>query len=65
MDATITSHELQQLLAGDAVTLIDVLLPEDFAGRHIPAAGNACVYEMVFLERVAECAPDRDRPVVV
>ncbi|MDA8431317.1 MAG: YceI family protein [Geobacteraceae bacterium] len=65
MDATITSHELQQLLADHAVTLIDVLLPEDFACRHIPAAGNACVYEMVFLERVAECAPDRDRPVVV
>jgi len=47
------------------VSLVDVLLPEDFACRRIAGAGNACVYEMVFLERIAECVPDRDRAVVV
>ncbi|HKK01066.1 MAG TPA: rhodanese-like domain-containing protein, partial [Desulfuromonadales bacterium] len=65
MNATVTPRELQRLLAGDTVTLIDVLLPEDFACRHIAGAGNACVYEMVFLERVAELVPNRERPVVV
>jgi len=65
MNATITAHELQQLIASGSVCLIDVLLPEDFAGRHISGAANACVYEMVFLERIAECVPDRDMAVVV
>lgn len=65
MNATITAHELQQLIASGSVSLIDVLLPEDYACRHIAGAGNACVYEMVFLDRIAECAPDRDMTVVV
>lgn len=65
MNATIRADELQQLIASGTVSLIDVLLPEDFACRHIPGAGNACVYEMVFLERMAECVPDRERAVVV
>lgn len=65
MSTTITAHELQQLIAGGSVSLIDVLLPEDYACRHIAGAGNACVYEMVFLDRIAECVPDRDRTVVV
>jgi polyisoprenoid-binding protein YceI len=65
MNATIPAHELQQLIAGGSVCLVDVLLPEDFACRHIAGAENACVYEMGFLERIAECVPDRDRAVVV
>jgi len=65
MKTTITVQELQQLLASGSVSLIDVLLPEDFACRRIPGAGNACVYEMVFLERMAECVPDKERAVVV
>jgi polyisoprenoid-binding protein YceI len=65
MNATITADELQQLIVDGAVSLIDVLLPEDFACRHIAGAGNACVYEMVFLDRIAECVPDFDRTVVV
>src|SRR6185369_9475455 len=65
MNATIPAHELQQLIESGSVCLIDVLLPEDFACRHIAGAANACVYEMVFLDRIAECVPDRDKPVVV
>ncbi len=65
MNATITVHELQQLLASGSVSLIDVLLPEDYACRRIPGAGNACVYEMVFLEHIAECVPDKNQTVVV
>ena len=65
MKATVNVHELRGLIAAGAVNLVDVLLPEDFAEQHIPGAGNACVYEMVFLDRIAECVPDRDRATVV
>jgi polyisoprenoid-binding protein YceI len=65
MSAIVTAHELQQQIVDGSVCLIDVLLPEDFSCRHIAGAGNACVYEMVFLERIAECVPDRDKAVVV
>lgn len=65
MNATIAADELLKMISNGSVCLIDVLLPEDFACRHIAGAANACVYEMVFLERVAECVPDRDTPVVV
>jgi rhodanese-related sulfurtransferase len=65
MNATIAVDELRQLIASGSVSLIDVLLPEDFDCRHIAGAENACVYEMVFLDRIAECVPDRDRAIVV
>lgn len=65
MNSTISAFELQQLIVSGPVSLIDVLLPEDFACRRIAGAGNACVYEMVFLERIAECVPDPERIVVV
>ncbi len=65
MNATITAQELQLLLKSGTVSLVDVLLPEDFACRHIAASTNACVYEMVFLDRIAECVPERDGIVVV
>jgi rhodanese-related sulfurtransferase len=65
MEATLKASELKQLMAGGSVALIDVLLPEDFASRHIAGAENACVYEMVFLDRIAECVPDHDTTIVV
>lgn len=65
MNATISAPELQQLIASASVSLIDVLLPEDFVCRHIAGAENACVYEMRFLERIAECVPERDKAIVV
>jgi len=65
MSAKIKAHELQKLLLSEQICLIDVLLPEDFNCRHICGAKNACVYEMVFLERIAECVPNLDTAVVV
>ena len=65
MNTTVSVQELQQLMTSGSVCLIDVLLPEDFACRHIAGAAHACVYEMVFLDRISECVPDRDRAVVV
>lgn len=65
MSATITAQELKPLLENGSVTLIDIMLPEDFACRRISGACNACVYEMVFLDRVAEQSGDRERHLVL
>lgn len=65
MEASVNVCQLQQLLAAGSVRLLDVLLPEDFASRHIAGAENACVYEMAFLERVLECVPDHAMTIVV
>jgi rhodanese-related sulfurtransferase len=65
MNKTMTCHELQQLIGEGAVVLVDVLTPEDYERAHIAGAHSACVYEMVFLDRIAECAQKRDTPLVV
>jgi polyisoprenoid-binding protein YceI len=63
---TITCAELHACLQGASrPLLIDVLTPEEYACCHLPGAGNACVYEMVFLDRVAELVADRATPLVV
>lgn len=64
MENAITCNELQDLLASDAV-VVDVMTPEDYAACHITGAKNACIYEMVFLDRIAECVPGRDTRIVV
>jgi polyisoprenoid-binding protein YceI len=45
--------------------VVDVMTPEDYEVCHIAGARNACVYEMVFLDRVAEYAPDRESSLVL
>lgn len=63
---TITSAKLAALSAtADDLTIIDVMTPEDYAVRHLPEAINACIYEVVFLERVHEAIPDRNAQIVV
>jgi len=60
---TITAAELKAL-AGSA-TLIHVLPEEHFAQQHLPGAVNACVYEMVFLSKVAELVADKSAAIIV
>lgn len=48
-----------------SVVVIDVLTPEDYAVCHIAGARSACVYEMVFLDLVAEYVSDRETRIVV
>jgi polyisoprenoid-binding protein YceI/rhodanese-related sulfurtransferase len=50
---------------GRTLTILDTLPPEYFARRHLPGAMNACVYEVVFPERLAELLPDKAATVVV
>jgi polyisoprenoid-binding protein YceI len=45
--------------------LIDVLPPEVYECCHLPNAVNACVYEMVFLDRVASLVASRESPIVL
>lgn len=66
MNTTLTAIELNDMLKrGEAVTVIDTLPPEYYEQGHIPGAINACVYEMVFLDRMAELVGNRDAGVVV
>lgn len=61
---TITCNELAERLAAGAL-VIDVMTPEDYAAGHLAGAQNACIYEMVFLDRIAECVPGRTTELVL
>ena len=61
-----TADDLKALLTKKPDTvLIDLLSPEHFAGRHIPGAQNACVFQISFLDDLAIAAPDKQLPIVV
>jgi rhodanese-related sulfurtransferase len=64
MNETVTCSELVQRLAHGAVA-VDVMTPEEYAECHLAGAVNACIYEMVFLERLAANVADRSRELVV
>lgn len=64
MSDTISCHELAERI-GPGVVVVDVMTPEDYTQCHVAGSNNACIYEMVFLEQMAECAPDPTVDVVV
>lgn len=64
MKKSITCSELKGRLAAGAV-VVDVMTPEDYAACHLAGACNACIYEMVFPDRISEVAPDRDTELVL
>jgi len=55
----------ESLKTGNKVLLLNVLPEEVHAAQRIPGSVNACVYEMVFLDKVAELAPLKDVPIIV
>ncbi|QXE87827.1 YceI family protein [Geomonas nitrogeniifigens] len=61
---TTTCAELSELLSAGAL-VIDVMTPEDYAACHLAGAQNACIYEMVFLDRIAELVPDRNTELIL
>jgi len=62
----ISARELeQQLESSSSLLLIHTLPEEHFQMAHIPKAENACVYEVTFLDQVAELAPDKNQHIVV
>jgi len=63
---SVAADDLKALLTNKPETvLIDLLSPEHFAGRHIPGAQNACVFQVSFLDDLANVAPDKQVPVLV
>jgi rhodanese-related sulfurtransferase len=61
--ATITREELIGALQAGRTVLVDVLSPESFAARHIPAAVNLPVADVS--RRAPEVLPDRSAAIVV
>ena len=61
----LTANELQALLDKPGTLLLDVLPEEYFAVEHLPKAQNACVYNVDFLDRVKQFAPDVNQRIVV
>jgi rhodanese-related sulfurtransferase/polyisoprenoid-binding protein YceI len=57
-------NELKKRIDEGAV-VIDVMTPEEFAACHMVGAQNACIYEMVFLDRIAEYIPNRNTELIV
>jgi rhodanese-related sulfurtransferase len=45
--------------------LVDVRLDDDYAAAHLPEAKNNCVFEIAFLDRMGNVAPDRRAAVCV
>lgn len=64
MYSTLTCNELKQRIENGAV-VIDVMTPEEYAAGHLQGAKNACIYEIVFLDRIAEYAPNHETELIV
>ena len=62
MIALITRPELEQLVAADAVTLVDALPASYYAKAHLPGALN--LVESDVEARAAELLPDKDAAIV-
>ena len=55
----------ERLFEEEHLSIIDVLPDDIFEKRHIPSARNACVYEIEFLNKVIELAPDKSAEIIV
>lgn len=61
-----TLTELQERLAAEPRPVLLHVLPEEvFAAKRLAGSLNACVYEMVFPDRVKELVPDPSTPMIV
>ena len=66
MSSTINASDLTTRLSDENPPLIlDVRLKEDFENYHLPTAVNNCVYEMAFVDRMPEIAPDKSQGIIV
>src|SRR4051794_4461635 len=61
-----TAAELQRVLSEQPqLTLLDVRLPEDFAGEHLPHAQQQCVFEVSFLDELEGKTLSKGDPICV
>lgn len=61
---SIRREDLNERLANDGLTLVEVLAPEYYRKFHLPGALNVPLDEN-FDERIQEAVPNKDQPVVV
>lgn len=61
---TISREELNERLANDNLTLVEVLAPKYYRKFHLPGAVNVPLDED-FDQRIQQVAPDKGAPVVV
>ena len=61
----LTTEETRGWLADSAGLLLDVRLASEFERVHIGGAENNCVFEIAFIERLRERAPDLATPICV
>ncbi len=62
----ITPEDLRaRLQEGVPLLLLDTLPAERFAKVHLPGAGNACIYEITFIEQVHAICSESGTPIVV
>ena len=62
----IAVQDLQKRIhSGHAPVLVDTLTNDHYQQIHIPHAINACVFEVNFLDQIADQIPDKAAPIVV
>jgi len=62
----ISARDLNERLRQDDPPLVvDTLSDDRFQQVHLPGAQNACVFQVTFLDRMAELAPDKETAIVV
>ena len=62
----ISARNLAQRMETDKKPiLVDTLSDDHFQQVHLPGAQNACVFQVTFLDRMAELVPEKDIPIVV
>ncbi len=60
----ITREQLNERLANDGITVVEVLAPEYYRKFHLPGAINVPLGD-TFDEQIQQVVPDKDKPVVV
>lgn len=62
----ISPHALkQEMEKGKDLIIIDTLTKDHYTKVHLPNAGNACVFEVTFLDQIAALVPEKDHMIVV
>jgi polyisoprenoid-binding protein YceI/rhodanese-related sulfurtransferase len=62
----ITPAELaERLKSSPRPILLDVRLEDDYTVAHLPDARNNCVFEIAFVDRMGEVAPNKGAPICV
>ena len=63
---SISIDDLNRLLkTGRGPLLLDTLPQSRYQQKHLPSAENTCVFEMNFLEQVANISTDKNRSIVI